>query len=52
MFLPFGNVFNYVIIGLVTIPLQNTKMATSKGGESMVTKTIQLTSAQMVNIIL
>ncbi|XP_011151845.1 transcription factor Dp-1 isoform X3 [Harpegnathos saltator] len=32
---------------LVTIPLQNTKMATSKSGEPVMTKTIQLTSAQM-----
>ncbi|XP_032663606.1 transcription factor Dp-1 isoform X2 [Odontomachus brunneus] len=32
---------------LVTIPLQNTKVATSKPGEAMMTKTIQLTSAQM-----
>lgn len=38
-----------VIVGVLTIPLQNTKMATSKsGGESVMTKTIQLTSAQMV----
>lgn len=36
------------LTGLVTIPLQNTKMATSKAGETMMTKTIQLTSAQMV----
>lgn len=35
---------------LVTIPLQNTKMATSKTGEPMMTKTIQLTSAQMSDI--
>ncbi|XP_025267455.1 transcription factor Dp-1 isoform X1 [Camponotus floridanus] len=35
---------------LVTIPLQNTKMATSKAGEPMMTKTIQLTSAQMSDI--
>ncbi|XP_024872999.1 transcription factor Dp-1 isoform X1 [Temnothorax curvispinosus] len=35
---------------LVTIPLQNTKVTTSKGGESMMTKTIQLTSAQMSDI--
>ncbi|XP_072767838.1 transcription factor Dp-1 isoform X2 [Anoplolepis gracilipes] len=33
---------------LVTIPLQNTKVATSKAGESV--KTIQLTSAQMSDI--
>lgn len=39
------------LIGLVTIPLQNTKMATSKAGEPMMTKTIQLTSAQMVETI-
>ncbi|EFN88707.1 Transcription factor Dp-1 [Harpegnathos saltator] len=35
---------------LVTIPLQNTKMATSKSGEPVMTKTIQLTSAQMSDI--
>lgn len=53
MVLQFGSLqFKYVIIGLVTIPLQNTKVATSKGGESMMTKTIQLTSTQMVNLIL
>ncbi|XP_014483848.1 PREDICTED: transcription factor Dp-1 isoform X1 [Dinoponera quadriceps] len=35
---------------LVTIPLQNTKVATSKSGEPVMTKTIQLTSAQMSDI--
>lgn len=35
---------------VVTIPLQNTKMATSKSGEPVMTKTIQLTSAQMSDI--
>ncbi|CAK9800290.1 Transcription factor Dp-1 [Anthophora quadrimaculata] len=35
---------------LVTIPLQNTKLATTKAGEPVLTKTIQLTSAQMSDI--
>ncbi|XP_012283649.1 transcription factor Dp-1 isoform X5 [Orussus abietinus] len=35
---------------LVTIPLQNAKMSTVKPGESVMTKTIQLTSAQMSDI--
>lgn len=43
--------YNNFLTGLVTIPLQNTKMATSKTGEPMMTKTIQLTSAQMVETI-
>jgi len=46
------NKLKNAIIGLVTIPLQNTKVATSKAGESVMTKTIQLTSAQMVNMVL
>lgn len=39
-----------IIPGLVTIPLQNTKLGTSKAGEPVLTKTIQLTSAQMVGL--
>ncbi|KAL2734136.1 transcription factor Dp-1 isoform X1 [Vespula squamosa] len=35
---------------LVTIPLQNTKLNTTKSGDPVVTKTIQLTSAQMSDI--
>ncbi|XP_015607811.1 transcription factor Dp-1 [Cephus cinctus] len=35
---------------LVTIPLQNAKMPTVKPGESVMTKTIQLSSAQMSDI--
>lgn len=35
---------------LVTIPLQNTKLTTAKSGEPVLTKAIQLTSAQMSDI--
>lgn len=40
---------NYFRLGLVTIPLQNAKVSSVKPGDSVMTKTIQLTSAQMVN---
>ena len=43
-----NNALFIIILGLVTIPLQNTKLATTKAGEPVLTKTIQLTSAQMV----
>lgn len=43
--------FFVIILGLVTIPLQNTKLATTKAGEPVLTKTIQLTSAQMVKLV-
>ncbi|KAK0180046.1 hypothetical protein PV327_005729 [Microctonus hyperodae] len=35
---------------LVTIPLQNAKVSSAKSGDSVMTKTIQLTSAQMSDI--
>ncbi|XP_033227091.1 transcription factor Dp-1 [Belonocnema kinseyi] len=35
---------------LVTIPIQNAKMSAVKGGDSVMTKTIQLTSSQMSDI--
>lgn len=40
--------FVIVISGLVTIPIQNAKVSSVKSSDSVMTKTIQLTSAQMV----